>query len=229
MGKPEVIMHNSVSLDGRVTGFPADLGLHYGIVGSYGAEAYCAGSNTARTGILHASPEVPAETPADFRRPDRDTGLSWWVVPDTRGVLKGLLHVLRRFEYCRDVIILVSEATGADYIRYLDERGYEHLLCGRDRVDFGKAFGLLAGRYGVKRVLVDSGPALAGVLLEAGLVDEISLLVHPVFAGAEAPGLFEGLKPGPPPGAWSPAKVEALSGGCVRLVWRARQGRGREA
>jgi 2,5-diamino-6-(ribosylamino)-4(3H)-pyrimidinone 5'-phosphate reductase len=222
MAKPEVIMHNSVSLDGRVIGFPVDMGLHYGIVGGYGAEVYLAGSNTAKTGIFLGGPEVPVETPADFRKPDREAGLSWWVVPDTRGILKGLLHVLRRFEYCRDVIILVSETTGADYIAHLDERGYDHLLCGRDRVDFGLAFGLLAERYGVKRVLVDSGPTLGGVLLEAGLVDEISLLVHPVFAGAEAPGLFDGLKPGPPAGGWAPVKAETLAGGCVRLIWRAK-------
>ena len=55
--------------------------------------------------------------------------MSYWVIPDTRGVLKGLLHVLRRFEYCRDVIILVSERTGADYVAYLDERDYD-----RDRL-----------------------------------------------------------------------------------------------
>lgn len=221
MAKPEVIMHNSVSLDGRVTGFGVDMGLHYGIVGSYGADAYCAGSNTAKTGIFMSSSEAPPETPEDLRRPERGAGLSWWVVPDTRGVLKGLLHVLRRFEYCRDVIVLVSEATGADYVEYLDERGYDHLLCGRDRVDFGRAFALLAERYGVKRVLVDSGPTLGGVLLRAGLVDELSLLVHPAFAGAGAPGLFDGLGPGSLAGAWAPVKAEALSGGCVRLVWRA--------
>lgn len=55
MAKPEVIMHNSVSLDGRVTGFGVDMGLHYGIVGSYGADAYCAGSN---------SPSRPRPCPA---------------------------------------------------------------------------------------------------------------------------------------------------------------------
>lgn len=221
MAKPEVIMHNSISLDGRVTGFEVDMGLHYGIVGSYAADVYCAGSNTAKTGIFMHSSEAPPETPEDFRRPERSAGLSWWVVPDTRGVLKGLLHVLRRFEYCRDVIVLVSETTGADYIEYLDERGYDHVLCGQDRVDFGRAFAVLAERYGVKRVLVDSGPTLGGVLLKAGLIDEISLLVHPVFAGTGAPGLFDGLGAKPPAGAWSPVKAETLAGGCVRLVWRA--------
>jgi len=222
MVKPEVIMHNSVSLDGKISGFEPDLGLHYGIVGSYGADVYCAGSNTAKTGIFMQSSEAPPETHEDCRKPERGADLSYWVIPDTRGVLKGLLHVLRRFEYCRDVIVLVSETTGADYLAYLDERGYDHILCGRDREDFGRAFAVLAERYGVKRILVDSGPTLGGVLLRAGLVDELSLLVHPVFAGAGVPGLFDGLGPEPPSGVWSPAKVENPAGGCVRLVWRAK-------
>lgn len=222
MAKPEVIMHNSVSLDGKITGFEADMGLHYGIVGSYSADVYCAGSITARTGIfLHAS-AVPVETPDDLRKPKRGPDMSYWVIPDTRGVLKGLLHVLRRFEYCRDVIILVSERTGADYVEYLHERDYDAIVCGEDRADYGRAFGILAERYGVKRILVDSGPTLGGVLLGSGLVDEISLLVHPVLAGRRAPGLFDGLGLEPPAGTWVPSKSELLEGGFVRLVWRSR-------
>ena len=41
-------------------------------------------------------------------------------------------------------------------------------------------------RYGVTRVLVDSGGTLNGVLLRAGLVDEVSLLVHPCLVGGRA-------------------------------------------
>lgn len=222
MAKPEVIMHNSVSLDGKVAGFEPDMGLHYGIVGSYGADVYCAGSNTARTGIFLQTSEAPPETQDDLRKPERGSGLSYWVIPDTRGVLKGLLHVLRRFPYCRDIIVLVSERTGADYIEYLKERDYDMIVCGEERADYGRAFGILADRYGVRRILVDSGPTLGGVLLKSGLVDEISLLVHPVLAGRQAPGLFDGLGLEPPAGAWAPSRSELLEGGCIRLVWRAR-------
>ncbi len=222
MAKPEVIMHNSVSLDGKITGFEPDMGLHYGIVGSYGADVYCAGSNTARTGIFLQTSEAPPETQDDLRKPERGAGLSYWVIPDTRGVLKGLLHVLRRFPYCRDIIVLVSERTGADYIEYLKERDYDMIVCGEDHADYGRAFGILADRYGVRRILVDSGPTLGGLLLKSGLVDEISLLVHPILAGRKAPGLFDGLGLEPPAGAWVPSRSEILEGGCIRLVWRAR-------
>jgi 2,5-diamino-6-(ribosylamino)-4(3H)-pyrimidinone 5'-phosphate reductase len=38
-------------------------------------------------------------------------------------------------------------------------------------------------RYGVKSVRVDSGGVLNGVLLRAGLVDEVSVLVQPCLVG----------------------------------------------
>jgi 2,5-diamino-6-(ribosylamino)-4(3H)-pyrimidinone 5'-phosphate reductase len=54
-------------------------------------------------------------------------------------------------------------------------------------------------------VRVDSGGALNGALLRAGLVDEVSLLVHPVLAG-DAPRWYGS----PPPG---PLALEPMDGG----------------
>jgi 2,5-diamino-6-(ribosylamino)-4(3H)-pyrimidinone 5'-phosphate reductase len=61
----------------------------------------------------------------------------------------------------------------------------------------------LAGFEGVVRV--DSGGALNGALLRAGLVDELSLLVHPVLVGDA--GRWYG---SPPPG---PLELTPLDGG----------------
>jgi hypothetical protein len=33
MTRPRVTIHNTVSIDGKVTGFPVDLGLHYAVAG----------------------------------------------------------------------------------------------------------------------------------------------------------------------------------------------------
>jgi 2,5-diamino-6-(ribosylamino)-4(3H)-pyrimidinone 5'-phosphate reductase len=220
MGKPEVIMHNSISLDGRITGFDADLGLHYRIVGEYEAEIYLIGSNTALTGAESASPETPPETAEDFRKPERGKTLSYWVIPDTRGRLRGKLHVLRRFEYCRDIIVLVSRATDRGYVAWLDERGYDHIDCGEDHADYEAAFGILAEKYGAGKILVDSGPVLGGVLLGRGLVDEISLLVHPVLAGRKARSLFENIDPDYPGTGLDPVRNENLGNGCLWSVWK---------
>ena len=186
----KVVLHNSVSLDGSFVGLDPDMELHYRIVGHYRPDAYMAGSATAKSGIEMFGPDAPPESEADFEKPAKDPSLAYWVIPDTRGTLQGLLHHFRRYEHCRDVIVLVSKATPASYLSYLDERGYDHIQAGDDRVDHRRAFGALAATYGMSTILVDSGRTLGNVLLNAGLVDEISLLVAPQIVGRDGKNLF---------------------------------------
>jgi 2,5-diamino-6-(ribosylamino)-4(3H)-pyrimidinone 5'-phosphate reductase len=179
----KVIMHNSVSLDGSFVGFDVDMGTHYKIAAGFKADATLIGSDTFLGGIKLYGGEMPPESESDFSRPERDPGLPYWIIVDTKGKTKGLLHICRRFEYCRDTLVLVSGKTNPDFIEYLEKRDYDYLVCGKDRVDFELAFLALNERYGIKTIMVDSGPKLNGVLLSQGLVDEISLLISPVLVG----------------------------------------------
>ncbi|OGT24975.1 MAG: hypothetical protein A2Z17_00650 [Gammaproteobacteria bacterium RBG_16_66_13] len=44
-----MILHNAISLDGRLDGFNLDVGLYYEIAGRLGADAILSGSNTILT------------------------------------------------------------------------------------------------------------------------------------------------------------------------------------
>jgi 2,5-diamino-6-(ribosylamino)-4(3H)-pyrimidinone 5'-phosphate reductase len=186
----KTIIHNSVSLDGSVTGFEVNMGLHYQIAGKYNADAQLIGSNTIKVGIELYGGEVPTEEDSDFKKPTREATLPYWVIVDTKGAAKGILHTIRRFEYCKDVIILISKKTTDGYIHYLKERNYDYYIIGDEQVDYEKAFKLLNNKYGIRTILVDSGPILNGILLEKGLVDEISLLVSPYIVGDNSYNLF---------------------------------------
>lgn len=71
------------------------------------------------------------------------------------------------------------EAAGAEVVR----------LGGRDgRTDPAAALADLAGR-GINDVLVESGPTLAGSLLDAGLVDELVIYLAPHIMGSETRGM----------------------------------------
>lgn len=190
MKKVKVIVHNSVSLDGSATGFEVDMGLHYSVAGRYRADAHLIGSATIRTGVELYGGGVPAEKEEDFHKPARPAHLPYWVIADSRGACRGTLHTARSFEYCRDVVILISTKTGKDYIEYLEQRNYDYMIAGDEHVDFERAFEQLNRKYAVSTILVDSGPVLNGILLEKGLVAEISLLVHPVIVGRDSYNLF---------------------------------------
>ena len=193
MAKPRVIMHNSVSLDGSATNFEVNMGLHYQLAGEYKQDIHFVGSNTIKTGMEQYLEEIPPEDESDFKKPEKNTDQAYWVIPDTRGILRGLLHTCRRDQFCPDVIILVSDTTPEDYIQYLEERHYDYIVCGDDHVDYEKAFEILNKNYGAKTVLVDAGPVLNGILLEKGLIDEISLLVMPELVGKKSLYMFSGL------------------------------------
>ncbi len=182
---PKVIVHNSVSLDGSLTNFEPNMELHYQIAGNYKSDAHLIGSNTVKVGVELYEEGVPAEEKKDFEKPERAKSLPLWVIPDTAGMLKGLLHTCRRFEYCRDVVVLVSEETPEDYLVHLRERSYDYHVVGKRHVDLKLALELLSEKYKVKTVLADTGRILGNLLLEQGLATELSLLVHPVIVGKE--------------------------------------------
>ena len=187
---PKIIVHNSISIDGSLTHFEPNMGLHYQIAGNYKPDIQLIGSNTIKTGIETYGNEVPPEEKNDFEKQKRDKNLPLWVIIDTKGNLKGLLHTCRRFEFCKDVIILVSEKTPKTYLSYLKERNYDYHIVGKDHVNLKKALELLSKKYQAKTVLVDTGKILSNLLLNKGLVSEISLLIHPVIIGNNSYNMF---------------------------------------
>ncbi|MFZ2499736.1 MAG: RibD family protein [Methanosarcina sp.] len=195
---PKLVIHNSISLDGSTTGFEANIGIHYKILSSYQPDAMIVGSNTAKTGTQFFCETVPPEEESDFQKPEiqSDDPRAYWVIADSRGVLEGLLHVFRHSEYSKDVIVLVSEKTPEPYINYLKERNYDFIRTGADRVNIKRALEIASERYGFKLVVSDSGGVLNSILLEHGLVEEISLILSPEIAGKKGTNLFRNLEKG---------------------------------
>ena len=214
---PKVIIHNSVSLDGSLTNFMPNMELHYQIAGNYKPNAHLIGSNTIKVGVELYGEGVPLEEKSDFEKPERDRNLPLWVIPDTSGALKGLLHTCRRFEYCRDVIVLVSEETPEDYLAYLRERNYDYHAVSKRHVDLKRSLELLSTKYKVKTVLADTGRILGNLLLEQGLASELSLLIHPVIVGKDAYNIFGNINKAV---SLKLRKQEVLGKGYVWLVYR---------
>ena len=218
MKRPKVIMHNTVSLDGSFTGFDVDMGLHYQVAARYQVNAHLIGSNTLKTGA--EAEVIPPENDTDFTKPERSDNLPYWAIVDSRGIGQGLLHTCRSFEYCRDVIALVSPKTGLDYVNYLEERNYDYVVSGTEHVDFHQAFEVLTTKYDVRTILVDSGPTLNSVLLSLGLIDEISLLLVPVLVGRESGDLLAHLNLGQQNIHLESLSHEDLADGIVLLRYR---------
>lgn len=220
--RPRVIMLNTVSLDGAHKDFEINLELHYQIAMRYAADVHLVGSQTAKTGIDMFTEKIPREKKTDFVKPNirPDDMRPSWAIVDSQGLLINLLHVLRRSEYCRDVIILVSKKTPKPYIKYLKNREYDYIITGEERVDIREALEVLYERYYTRTVLTDSGGTLNSILLENGLVDRISLLISPVLVGRKPEKLFENLMPSGTAIKLRLLKMEIFDENYVLLVYR---------
>ena len=217
---PKVIIHNSVSLDGSLTDFEPNMALHYQIAGNYKPDAHLIGSNTVKVGTELYGEGVPPEEKKDFEKPKRAGSLPYWVIPDTGGALKGLLHTCRRFEFCKDVVVLVSEAAPREYLEHLEERNYDYHVVGKKHVDLEKALEILSVKYGVKTLLADTGRVLGNLLLNKGLASEISLLIHPVLVGNKSYNMFSNVNK---TFSLKLDKTEILDKGYVWLVYTVSQ------
>ena len=167
--------------------------LHYRIAGGFGAKAHLIGSNTIKVGLEMYESQVPLEEEKDFKKPQRDGILPYWVIPDTKGKLIGLLHTCRRFEFCKDVIVLVSETTPKEYLSHLRERNYSYEMVGKENIDLEKSLELLSSKYKIKKVMADTGRILGNLLINQGFVSKLSLLVHPVIVGKNAYNIFDNI------------------------------------
>lgn len=215
---PEIIIHNTVSLDNAILGFDIDLGLHYSTLLAFEPDAILVGSATARYGIDMFLDSVPPEEGSDLVRPEPepDDTRPVTVIVDSRGLLHGLLHIYRRMEYTRDVIVLVSDATPEEYLDYLQERAYPFIRCGTGHVALPEALERLGKDFAIRRIVSDSGGGLNGALFSEHLAGQLSLLVVPVLAGADEKKLFSSVAA---PVTLSLVEAIRLDGGIVHLLY----------
>ena len=192
MDRPRVIIHNLMSLDGRLDGFPADLGLYYELASRLPHQAILTGSTTMLAAAASHGIDMGAEDPEPATglpaaRSAAAEARPILVVVDGRGRLARYAW-LREQPFWRDVLVLCCAATPAAQLGRLRRHRVEHPVLGEKRVDLGAALRVLAERYGVSAVRVDAGGGLNGALLRAGLVDEVSVVIAPYLAASAAAG-----------------------------------------
>ncbi len=183
---PKVVIHNAVSVDGRIDWFTPDIGQFYRLASTWHEDATLAGSETVR----YEGRDVPE--PEGFLKPRQvapDDTRPLIVIPDSQGKVRNW-HALLASGFWRDGVALCTKTTPADYLDYLSARYISIIIAGEAHVDFKKAFQVLKDEYAVDTVRVDSGGTLNGILLREGLVDEVSLLIYPSLVGGTTPKSF---------------------------------------
>jgi 2,5-diamino-6-(ribosylamino)-4(3H)-pyrimidinone 5'-phosphate reductase len=169
--RPQVVAQVAVSLDGVTSGFDVDLARFYALATLWQEDVTLVDADTivAQENDVRAAP----------RRGLRADGPLLAVVDDRARVRSW--ESLRELGYWSDVLALYADQTPA---RPLDATTRE-LITGYECVDLAEVLEVL-GRRGVRTVRVESSGALVRSCLALGLIDELTLLVHPVVVGGES-------------------------------------------
>jgi 2,5-diamino-6-(ribosylamino)-4(3H)-pyrimidinone 5'-phosphate reductase len=193
--RPHVICHMLSSVDGRIDGAALDAVIsegEYEATGEkLGGDAWICGRTTMEQhfaeGLFASVSNRPAgPQPAHVaRRGDR-----YAISVDTVGKLRWSGGDLDGDH----LICVVSERTPDDYLAMLRERGVSYVVAGAPSVDLARALELLAEEFGIRTLLLEGGGHINGAFLEAGLVDEVSLLLVPGIDGRRGvPAVFDGI------------------------------------
>ena len=90
------------------------------------------------------------------------------------------------------VVAVLAETVADDYLAYLQSIGVSYCFGGKTDIDLSRVVQLLADELGAKRLIVEGGPHVSGSFVNAGLVDEVSVLILPLVDGrGEHPASFE--------------------------------------
>ncbi len=122
------------------------------------------------------------------------------------------------------VVEVLTEAVSDDYLAYLQSIGVSYFFAGKTTIDLHEVVETLGRELGTKRLIVEGGPSVSGSFVNAGLVDEVSVVILPLIDGRGAhPASFEVAQPD-----WRDAhyltlaSAEVQEGGGVWLRYRRR-------
>ena len=193
--KPYIICHMMTSIDGRIdcamTSQMEGVDDYYRTLNALDVPTTVSGRVTAELemaepGVFTAKDTTPFGKEGFSKAAD---AAGYEVVVDTHGKL--LWPDCAEAE--KPYLIITSQQVPQEYLRYLDEKHISWIACGADRIDLARACDILAEKFGVERMGIVGGPAINTAFLDAGLLDEISILIGAGVDGRrEMPSVFDG-------------------------------------
>lgn len=196
MKRPYIICHMMTSLDGRIdcamTSKLPGINDYYTTLDEINVPTTVSGRVTAELEMAELGEFIPENKEKHgqegFSKKEDATGYE--IVIDTNGKLlwpdaKGL---------AKPYLIITSENVTKEYLSYIDEKNISWIASGKDKVDIVKASQILLEQFNVERMGIVGGSKINTAFLQAGLLDEISILVG---AGIDGRGgmsaVFDGL------------------------------------
>ena len=195
MNKPYIVCYMMTSVDGRIdcamTEKLPGVEDYYPLLEELDLPSAVSGKTTAHLELAEPG-QFRSETSTTVgvrtvsKKTDNATGYS--IVADTKGTL------LWRddSEYDQPHIILTSQQVSREYLAYLDEKNISYIAVGEQHIDLAAACEVLKDTFRVERLGIVGGSAINTAFLDAGLLDEVIILIGAGIDGrASYPTVFQ--------------------------------------
>jgi len=196
--RPCIICHMAATIDGKIDGSALQGIMRHGEYESLhsrlGGNAWICGRTTMQQHFADDEPFVSATNAPAGPQPVHVArrAESYAISVDTTGKLRWSSNDLSGDH----LICVVSELVPTDYLAMLREKQISFVVAGDSAVDLVKAVELLREHFGIRTLLLEGGGHINGGFLQAGLVDEVSLLLLPGIDGRhDGPAVFDGINP----------------------------------
>lgn len=196
MKKPNIVCHMMTSIDGRIdcamVGQLTGVKEYYSTLEELNLPTTLSGRVTAQLelampGVFQAGKSGLFGKEGFSKKVEAD---GYEVIVDTKGTL--LWEDDK--EAKKPHVIITSEQVSIEYLEYLDTRNISWIACGREKIGLARAMEILVEKFGVERLGIVGGPAINSAFLDAGLLDEISILIGLGIDGRHGmPAVFDGL------------------------------------
>lgn len=203
MNRPYIICHMTTSLDGKVTGkflstpqCEKATEHYYQLNRDYKADGFACGRITMEgsfTGGWYPDLDeyIPAYSPMDYLL-DELNGF-YAVAFDPHGRLGWQSNTIIDEDPGyggAQIIEVLTHQVDRRYLHYLQTMDIPYIFAGDTQIDEEEALFKLKAYFGINKLLLEGGSILNGAFQRAGVIDELSLVVAPVVAGAEDKPLF---------------------------------------
>ncbi|NKJ49194.1 pyrimidine reductase [Burkholderia sp. SG-MS1] len=192
--KPYIVAHMMSSLDGRslTDGWHLDFAsdLYETTAASFEADGWICGRVTMQE-ISHGADYPTGLAKSALPRTDHfveRNAAQYAISIDSQGRVAWKSNTALKSH----VIEVLTEEVADDYLAYLQSIGVSYVFGGKRGIDLDQVMQTLARELGVKKLIVEGGSHVSGAFVNAGLVDEVSVLILPLVDGrSEHPASFE--------------------------------------
>ncbi len=223
MNKPYIVCYMMTSVDGRIdcamTGSLVGVEEYYPLLEELKLENAISGRMTAELEIAEKGKYAPKNnTPVNMEVVSKKnpSNNGYDIIVDT----KGTLLWKHNDEYDKPVLIITSEQVSKEYLSYLDEKNIPYIATGKQKIDLVRATTILKETFDISRLGVVGGAAINTAFLDAGLLDEVILLIGAGIDGrASFPPVFNRSEERPV----TPLKLietKSYNSGAVMIRWK---------